>query len=229
MAKSVPMTPKARVGRQRLSVILAVAALAATASLSPSIAFAGTRSVQRRAGVVRTAEVQGPARRTALALGLAGASFPAIAVAAEFPGLGRLNGPFEVNPKDAVVVGDASADAAKAAKAKVVALQKEAEDALAKLKADPQVDLSSMVTQFGIADLREATNTINNLMDESTAAGTQRLQRLMIQAKYQFEDDIPFPVSRKGKVQPRGELRQARIEEALTNYIKNSKELLKFL
>lgn len=162
-------------------------------------------------------------------MGLLGVAGPGAAQAAEFPGLGKVRGPFEVDPKDAVMVGDDKSDAAKAAKDKVTALQAEAEAALAKLKEDPQADLTGMISQFGISDLRQATNTINNLMDESTAAGTQRLQRLMIQAKYQFEDDIPFPVSRKGKQQPRGELRLARVKEALKEYVKESKALLKFL
>eukprot|EP00415_Alexandrium_ostenfeldii_P000730 UN0730 len=151
------------------------------------------------------------------------------ALAAEFPGLGKPAGPFERDPNDAVIVGNKDSDDAKAAKAKIIQLQQEAEDALAKLEKNPQEDLSGMIQKFGIADLREATNTVNNMMDETTAAGTQRLQRLMIQAKYKFEDDIPFPVSQKGAVQQRGELRVQRIKGALEEYIKESKELLKFI
>jgi len=151
------------------------------------------------------------------------------AMAAEFAFLGKPSGPFEVDPKEAVIVGDDSSDQAKTAKNKVVALQKEAEQALASIEKDDQADLTSTISRFGIADLRESTNTINNLMDDQTAAGTQRLQRLMIQAKYQLEDDIPFPVSRKGVVQARGPKRAARIKTALKEYIKQSTELLKFI
>merc|ERR1712217_703353 len=101
----------------------------------------------------------------------------------------------------------------------------EVETAMKTLEADPQADLMGIVKPLGISDLRRATNTINNLMDDSSAAGTQRLQRLMIQAKFQMEDDIPMPISKKGVVQKRGEFRQARIEEALKNYIENSNKL----
>merc|ERR1711972_1207254 len=108
-------------------------------------------------------------------------------------------------------------------------LRDEAESALSTLQKDPQADLVAMIKPLGISDLRRATNTINNLMDDSSAAGTQRLQRLMIQAKYQLEDDIPMPISKKGVVQSRGEKRLARIREALQTYIENSNKLLEFI
>jgi len=174
-------------------------------------------------------------RRGALALGTFGAAASAgvLPAAAEkskdYFILPELPGPFEVDPKEAIIVGDADAPKAKEAKAKVVSCQKEAEDVLAKLEADPQADVSFAVQEFGIADLREATNTINNLMDEATAAGTQRLQRLMIHNKYLYEDEIPFPVSKKGVVQKRGPARLARIQSSLKNYMRYSKELLQFL
>ncbi|CAK0824396.1 unnamed protein product, partial [Prorocentrum cordatum] len=129
--------------------------------------------------------------------------------------LPELPGPFEVDPKEAIIVGDADAPQAKKAKDTVVKSLKEAEEVLAKLQEDPQADVSYAVQEFGIADLRVATNTINNLMDEATAAGTQRLQRLMIHNKYLYEDELPFPVSKKGVVQKRGPARLARIEESL--------------
>merc|ERR1712039_546225 len=104
-----------------------------------------------------------------------------------------------------------------------------AEAALSTLQKDPQADLVGMIKPLGISDLRRATNTINNLMDDSSAAGTQRLQRLMIMSKYKFEDEIPMPISKKGVVQPRGEKRLERVKEALNDYIKYSKEILKFI
>jgi len=128
-----------------------------------------------------------------------------------------------------VIVGDAAAPAAVKATEVVKRFQTQAEGALAALTNDTQADLDYIIEKFGIADLREATNTINNLMDGPSAAGTQRLQRLMIQAKYQLEDDVPFPVSRKGAVQPRGPQRASRVRECLQEYIQNSVELLKFL
>ncbi|CAK0824397.1 unnamed protein product, partial [Prorocentrum cordatum] len=160
-------------------------------------------------------------RRAALALGAsaAAASAGALPAAAEkskdYFILPELPGPFEVDPKEAIIVGDADAPQAKKAKDTVVKSLKEAEEVLAKLQEDPQADVSYAVQEFGIADLRVATNTINNLMDEATAAGTQRLQRLMIHNKYLYEDELPFPVSKKGVVQKRGPARLARIEESL--------------
>eukprot|EP00929_Paragymnodinium_shiwhaense_P078490 TRINITY_DN406_c0_g1_i1.p2 TRINITY_DN406_c0_g1~~TRINITY_DN406_c0_g1_i1.p2 ORF type:complete len:121 (+),score=25.43 TRINITY_DN406_c0_g1_i1:77-439(+) len=49
------------------------------------------------------------------------ASAPALA--AELPFLGRQRGPFEMDPKEAVIVADSTTDAVKAARAKVQALQ----------------------------------------------------------------------------------------------------------
>jgi len=172
-------------------------------------------------------------RRRDVLLGVTGATMATLpiapAAAAEFAFLGKPSGPFEVDPKEAVIVGDSESEQAKSAKEKVIALQQEAKTALTSISKDDQIDLTPMISRFGIANLREATNTINNLMDDQTAAGTQRLQRLMIQAKYQLEDDIPLPVSRKGVVQPRGPKRVQRIKVALQEYIDKSTELLKFI
>ncbi|CAK0794272.1 unnamed protein product [Prorocentrum cordatum] len=174
-------------------------------------------------------------RRGALALGTFGAAassgvLPAAAEKSkDYFILPELPGPFEVDPKEAIIVGDAEAPQAKQARAKVESLLKEAETILAKLEEDPQADVSFAVQEFGIADLRVATNTINNLMDEATAAGTQRLQRLMIHNKYLYEDEIPFPVSKKGVVQKRGPARLARIQASLKKYAEYSRELLQFL
>jgi len=162
-------------------------------------------------------------------LGAAAVSGERSASAASFPGLGTQKGPFELDPKEAVIVGDAKADASVTAKQTVQRLLDEAEKAMAALEKDPQADLVPMIKPLGISELRRATNTINNLMDDSSAAGTQRLQRLMIQAKYQVEDDIPMPISKKGVVQPRGEKRLERIREGLTEFIRYSKDLLQFL
>merc|ERR1711920_385589 len=74
----------------------------------------------------------------------------------------------------------------------------EAEVALTKLNENDQADISYIISDFGIADLREATNAINNLMDEATAAGTQRLQRLMIHNVLDGGRD-PFPGLQEGR------------------------------
>eukprot|EP00929_Paragymnodinium_shiwhaense_P078493 TRINITY_DN406_c0_g5_i1.p1 TRINITY_DN406_c0_g5~~TRINITY_DN406_c0_g5_i1.p1 ORF type:complete len:217 (-),score=78.09 TRINITY_DN406_c0_g5_i1:179-829(-) len=163
---------------------------------------------------------------SAAAAGLTAATAPSLA--AELPFLGRQRGPFEMDPKEAVIVADSTTENIKAARKKVQDLQDQAEDALAKLEKDEQTDLAYMFDQFGIADLREATNQINNLMDSQSAAGTQRLQRLMIQDKYRFEDDLPFPTDKTGKPLARGPKRAQRMKNALVDYINNSKELLKF-
>ncbi|CAE8680686.1 unnamed protein product [Polarella glacialis] len=154
---------------------------------------------------------------------------PASSQAAEMLFLGKPRGPFELNPKDAVIVGDAKSADAQAARKVVAEMQTEAEEALAALKKDPQADVFLNVKPLAIARLRDATNKINNLMDEKSAAATQRWQRLMIQAKYQFEDDAPMPETKKGDVRPRGDKRLARIKEALENYLKGSREILKFV
>mmetsp|Transcript_21215 Transcript_21215/g.39896 ORF Transcript_21215/g.39896 Transcript_21215/m.39896 type:complete len:215 (+) Transcript_21215:76-720(+) len=170
-------------------------------------------------------------RRALLSVGsaaLLGALSPKTAEAADFIGLPHMPGPFEMDPKEAVVIGDAADPQIKEARAKVVELQNQAEEALDKIQKDPQADLSFMLKDFGIGDLRDATNAINDIMDDKTAAATQRWQRLMIQAKYQWEDDMPFPQTKRGEVRPRGEKRNERIIQSLKNYIAGSKELLQF-
>jgi len=148
--------------------------------------------------------------------------------AAPLPFLPRQKGAFEVDPKDAIVVGDVTAEASKAARAEVEKLQNQAKEALAKLDKNPQEDLSPYVERFGLADLRTATNVIGELMDPPTAAGVQRLQRLMIMSKFRLEDDIPFPTNKRGERLSRGEKRLERIQACLKDYIKNGDELLKF-
>mmetsp|Transcript_104988 Transcript_104988/g.146381 ORF Transcript_104988/g.146381 Transcript_104988/m.146381 type:complete len:202 (-) Transcript_104988:182-787(-) len=168
-------------------------------------------------------------RRAVLSGGLLGAwSVSESAHAADFLGIPSIPGPFEMNPKDAVVIGDAGDAKIKEARKKVEDLQAQAEDALAKLEKDPQADLAYMITDFGIGELRLATNAINDIMDDKTAAATQRWQRLMIQAKYQWELDIPFPTTKRGEQRPRGDKRNDRIKVSLKRYIDGSKELLQF-
>eukprot|EP00448_Togula_jolla_P002172 CAMPEP_0170594256 /NCGR_PEP_ID=MMETSP0224-20130122/13901_1 /TAXON_ID=285029 /ORGANISM="Togula jolla, Strain CCCM 725" /LENGTH=213 /DNA_ID=CAMNT_0010918297 /DNA_START=65 /DNA_END=706 /DNA_ORIENTATION=+ len=208
--------------RRRCSAVaLSAVALLAWSTVSSNLSGAFTSN----AGLDRRAVLSSSLLGAAVAAGVA----PQPSLAAEFPGLGKTRGAFEIDGKDAVVVGDAGSDAAKKAKAKVIELQEESEDALKRLEANPQEDLSYMLRNFVIADLRDATNVINNLMDDSSAGGTQRLQRLMINAKYRLADDAPFPVTKKGAVQARGPNRLERVKAALTEYVKASKSLLAFL
>lgn len=165
----------------------------------------------------------------AAALAAAGSAAPMAAQAAEIPFLGKTKGPFEIDPKDVMIIGNVDDPKIVQSKKEVETMQANVEGALVKLRADKQADLMYLVEPFGIADLREATTAINNIMDPPSAAGVQRLQRLMIQCRYAFEDDIPFPSSKKGVVQPRGEKRAERIEKFLSSYIGYSTELLKFL
>ncbi|CAE7306621.1 unnamed protein product, partial [Symbiodinium pilosum] len=184
-----------------------------------------------QAAFMAPAEPPATGRRALLAagsMGLLSAMGTQPASAADFFGLPHMPGPFEMDPKEAVVIGDAGEASVKEARAKVVELQNKAESALEKITNDPQADLTFLVEDFGIGDLRDATNIINDIMDDKTAAATQRWQRLMIQAKYQWEDDVPFPTTKRGVQKPRGEKRNERIINSLKNYISGSKELLQF-
>lgn len=214
----LPPSPRLSSGMQRSSRALLL--LGACATMCWQAAFLSPAEPQ-------TAN----SRRALLAAGsagLLGAMSPKSASAADFFGLPHIPGPFEMDPKEAVVIGDAADPQVKDAKAKVQELQTQAEQALDMIQKDPQADLSFMVKEFGIGDLRDATNVINDIMDDKTAAATQRWQRLMMQAKYQWEDDIPFPVTKRGVQKPRGDKRNERIIQSLKNYISGSKELLQF-
>ncbi|CAE7306599.1 unnamed protein product, partial [Symbiodinium pilosum] len=148
---------------------------------------------------------------------------PDPASAADFFGLPHMPGPFEMDPKEAVVIGDASDPQVKQAKEKVLSLQNKAEDALQAIQKDPQATIGIWNLVLGVSKGFRATNIINDIMDDKTAAATQRWQRLMIQAKYQWEDDVPFPVTKRGVQKPRGDKRNERIITSLKNYISGSK------
>eukprot|EP00444_Apocalathium_aciculiferum_P057836 CAMPEP_0183602176 /NCGR_PEP_ID=MMETSP0371-20130417/180813_1 /TAXON_ID=268820 /ORGANISM="Peridinium aciculiferum, Strain PAER-2" /LENGTH=221 /DNA_ID=CAMNT_0025814271 /DNA_START=64 /DNA_END=726 /DNA_ORIENTATION=- len=115
------------------------------------------------------------------------------AVAAEFPLLGKVRGPFEVDPKEAIIVGDINSADSKAAKVMINKYLTSVEEARAALDKDEQADITTLLKPLAISEIRQATNSVNNLMDDASAAGVQRLQRLMIQEWYLIEDDIPFP------------------------------------
>jgi len=149
--------------------------------------------------------------------------------AAEVPFLGKIPGPFEMDPKKAVIVGDPESEEAQKAKAKVIEMRKTVEKALSELEADPQADLSYVSDPTFIGDSRLAINAITDLMDEKTQGGTNRWQRLMNQAIYLWQDDTPFPENRKGEKKPRGVKRNERITKAFKDFIYDSNELLKFL
>jgi len=171
-----------------------------------------------------------PNRRAILSAGLLGVALAPSDAHASFGSIGgEVTGPFERNPKEAVVVGDLTAPETVKAIADVKKFQKQAEDALAALEKDPQADVTKIVTPTDIGEIRLATNIINNVMDDRTAAGTQRLQRLMNEARFLFEDDAPMPVNRAGEAKPRGPQRLNRIQINLGDYVKYSKELLAFV
>eukprot|EP00930_Biecheleria_cincta_P033315 TRINITY_DN2307_c0_g2_i1.p1 TRINITY_DN2307_c0_g2~~TRINITY_DN2307_c0_g2_i1.p1 ORF type:complete len:211 (-),score=36.38 TRINITY_DN2307_c0_g2_i1:101-733(-) len=171
-----------------------------------------------------------PNRRTILSAGLLGVALAPSDAQASYGSIGgEITGPFERNPKEAVIVGELAAPETQKAIAEVKKFQKQAEDALAALEADPQADVMKIVTPTDLGEIRLATNVINNLMDDRTAAGTQRLQRLMNEARFLFEDDAPMPVNRAGEVKTRGPQRLNRIKINLGDYVKYSKQLLEFV
>eukprot|EP00930_Biecheleria_cincta_P033314 TRINITY_DN2307_c0_g1_i2.p1 TRINITY_DN2307_c0_g1~~TRINITY_DN2307_c0_g1_i2.p1 ORF type:complete len:230 (-),score=46.53 TRINITY_DN2307_c0_g1_i2:219-872(-) len=171
-----------------------------------------------------------PNRRAIVSAGLLGVALAPSDAQASYGSIGgEITGPFERNPKEAVIVGDLTAPETAKAIAEVKKFQKQAEDALAALEKDPQADVMSIVTPTDLGEIRLATNVINNLMDDRTAAGTQRLQRLMNEARFLFEDDAPMPVNRAGEVKPRGPQRLNRIQINLGDYVKYSKQLLEFV
>lgn len=223
-----PSTPlSASVGYQSSAPGAAEAATPAGSSLYACCGAAAAAGLVALAALGRGRSEALDRRQLLAAFGAAAAAPAVPAFAAEIPFLGRPRGPFEIDAKDVVIIGDDKSEKAVTAKNVVLKFQKEAQDALDTLAKDPQADLApTLITKFGIADLRDATNTINNLVDESSAAGTQRHQRLMIQAKYALEDDLPMPVSKKGVVQGRGEKRLQRITRALDMFVNESKELM---
>merc|ERR1719188_1170518 len=91
------------------------------------------------------------------ALGLAASPVaPAVAVETGYGFFDKLPGPFEVDPKEVVVTGDAkNPDIVKARKL-LVTLQAQATDALKKLEADNQADVMDMVEPFGLAEIAPA-------------------------------------------------------------------------
>mmetsp|Transcript_56598 Transcript_56598/g.183309 ORF Transcript_56598/g.183309 Transcript_56598/m.183309 type:complete len:218 (-) Transcript_56598:240-893(-) len=198
--------------------VLGASAVLALRALSPGLLFASPEAAASRRNLV----LSGALAASALA--------PAApALAAEFPLLGKVRGPFEVDPKEAIIVGDINSADSKAAKVMINRYLTSVEEARAALDKDEQSDITTLLKPLAISEIRQATNSINNLMDDASAAGVQRLQRLMIQEWYLIEDDIPFPLSKKGAVMSRGSERLKRCKGHLEGYAKASKELLEFV
>jgi len=154
---------------------------------------------------------------------------PLAAQAAQFPLIGKDRGPFEVDPKDAVIVEDIDTPRIKDARIVIKRQNKLFKEALEKITADPQADLTYIIEKLGISDIRWAVNGVADVLDNPSMLGVYRLQRLMIQNQYMFDDDIPMPTNKKGKVFPRGPKRVERVRKCLTDYAKWSDELLQFL
>lgn len=134
----------------------------------------------------------------------------------------------ERDPNEKLIVGDVDAKESVKAKEFVAKLTTEVETIQTKLKEDGQADLEGYVSQKKIADFRTASNLLDELLDDSSAAGVQRLQRLMINELYVMNEDMPFPVSRKGKQQPRGPIKKGRVIVATENFLKYSKQYFEF-
>jgi len=218
------MAPEA-VALKRSRAVLPLAFLGASAvlelrALRPGLLFASPEAAASRRNVLLSG---------ALAAAAVAAAPVAPAVAAEFPLLGKVRGPFEVDPKEAIIVGDINSAESKAAKVMINRYLTSVEEARAALDKDEQADITSLLKPLAISEIRQATNSINNLMDDASAAGVQRLQRLMIQEWYLIEDDIPFPLSKKGAVMSRGSARLNRCKGHLEGYARASKELLEFV
>eukprot|EP00933_Yihiella_yeosuensis_P032684 TRINITY_DN2630_c0_g1_i1.p1 TRINITY_DN2630_c0_g1~~TRINITY_DN2630_c0_g1_i1.p1 ORF type:complete len:230 (+),score=50.05 TRINITY_DN2630_c0_g1_i1:80-769(+) len=157
------------------------------------------------------------------------AAAPAANAAPFLFGLMDVPGPFELDPKKGVIVGDPKSEKILKAQKLVQGLIAEAKGMKESLANDDQYDVMPKIQALGIAEFRLATNDINNIMDEKTAPAIQRWQRLLIQAKYNFEDEAPFPKTRDGKVKPRGPERLKRMNKLLDQIIFDGEEMLKFL
>jgi len=169
-------------------------------------------------------------RRSFLAGSAGAAAFfgSSVAQAADFPGLPAYKGNFERDPNEKLFVGDNESPAAVKAKTLVETMQVQAQEVMDKMKQDPQTDLTSYIGDARIGQFRLATNLLDELLDDSSAAGVQRLQRLMIGKLYIQNEEGPFPISKKGVVQPRGPVKADRFIKASEEFVNYSKQYLKF-
>lgn len=146
-----------------------------------------------------------------------------------FNPFGSGSGFFDVEKKEAVMVGDPNGKDAKEALEKLKSLTEEAKGAIAALDKDAQADLTYMVTPTSRGEIREATKTLMLLFDEKSALNVGRIQRDMIQTRTFLDDDMPMPLNRKGVVQPRGPERFKRIHSSLEHFVKIAEELQNFV
>eukprot|EP00933_Yihiella_yeosuensis_P045236 TRINITY_DN40582_c0_g1_i1.p1 TRINITY_DN40582_c0_g1~~TRINITY_DN40582_c0_g1_i1.p1 ORF type:complete len:231 (+),score=42.17 TRINITY_DN40582_c0_g1_i1:116-808(+) len=161
--------------------------------------------------------------------GVSHAQFPSPQAGQLLPFVGKVLGPFEIDPKQAVILGDANSKEVVEARAVVKRRLEEAEKLREDLKKDDQTDVMWWTSPLAIAELRKVGNAINDIMDERTAPAVQRFERLMIQARYRFEDDAPFPETKKGEKRGRGPQRLKRMLLNLDEYIGYSQGLLELL
>jgi len=167
----------------------------------------------------------------ASALGVVAVASPAVPVHAIGGLFGESPGPFERDPKDAVLVEDPNTPEAKEAKLVVEDYKKQNDKALAMLKADQQADIDFLLANkvADLAILRKACGTLDKLMDDRTANGTRLLGRQMTQARYLILDEAEFPRNRKGEQVGRGPARRERLIANLESFSEKSGKLLQFV
>mmetsp|Transcript_25099 Transcript_25099/g.58262 ORF Transcript_25099/g.58262 Transcript_25099/m.58262 type:complete len:270 (-) Transcript_25099:254-1063(-) len=195
-----------------------------------AVAVAASKS-RRRSSVQRSAENMDRRQLLSAAFGVvavAAPSVPANAVAGLF---GDIPGPFERDPKDAVLVEDPNTPEAKEAKQLIEEYKAQNDKALAMLRADQQADLDFLLANkvADIAILRRACINIDKLMDDRTANGTRLLGRLMTQSRYRILEEAEFPLNRKGQQVGRGPARAERLIANMETFSEKSGKLLEFL
>jgi len=167
----------------------------------------------------------------ASALGVVAVAAPAVPVHAIGGIFGESPGPFERDPKDAVLVEDPNTPEAKEAKQVVQDYKKQNDKALSLLKADQQANIDFLLANkvADLAILRKACGTIDKLMDDRTANGTRLLGRQMTQARYLILDEAEFPLNRKGEPVGRGPARRERLIANMEAFSEKSGKLLAFV
>eukprot|EP00403_Amphidinium_massartii_P042296 CAMPEP_0178434568 /NCGR_PEP_ID=MMETSP0689_2-20121128/33489_1 /TAXON_ID=160604 /ORGANISM="Amphidinium massartii, Strain CS-259" /LENGTH=273 /DNA_ID=CAMNT_0020056633 /DNA_START=236 /DNA_END=1057 /DNA_ORIENTATION=- len=198
-----------------------------------AVAVAAAKS-RRRSSVPRSAEnSQDIDRRQLLsaAFGVAAVAAPSVPAHAVAGLFGDIPGPFERDPKDAVLVEDPNTPEAKEAKQLIQEYKQQNDKALAMLRADQQADLDFLLANkvADIAILRRACINIDKLMDDRTANGTRLLGRLMTQSRYRILEEAEFPLNRKGQQVGRGPARAERLIANMETFSEKSGKLLQFL
>lgn len=199
-------------------VAVAAVAVAASVGRRSRVACAAAGDIDRR-------------QLLSSAFGVVAVAAPVAPVSAVGGLFGETPGPFERDPKDAVLVEDPNTPEAKEAKLVIQDYKKQNDKALAMLKADQQADLSFLLANkvADLAILRKACVTIDKLMDDRTANGTRLLARQMTQARFLILDEADFPLNRKGEPVGRGPARTERLIANMENFSQKAERLLQFV